>query len=76
MMVENLGVPGLRLRVPPPKQGGQPVATTKPKPSGNGETAVPAKPKAPVEEELDDVDAQPAQSQTTNADEFDDEVDF
>jgi hypothetical protein len=76
MMVESLGVPGLRVRIPPPKPGGQAVAAVKPKPSGNGQTTVAAKPKPPVEEELDDVDAPPAQSQTTDADEFDDEVPF
>jgi hypothetical protein len=78
MMVEMRGkmVPGLRVRIPPPKHGGQAVATPKPKPSGNGHTAVTAKPKPPVEKELDDADAPPAQSQTTDADEFDDEVPF
>jgi hypothetical protein len=76
-MVEMRGkmVPGLRVRIPPPKQASQ-AATVKPKPSGNGQTAVAAKPKPPVEEELDDVDAPPAQSQTTDVDEFDDEVPF
>jgi hypothetical protein len=76
-MVEMRGkmVPGLRVRIPPPKQGGQ-VAAVKPKPSGNGQTAVAAKPKPPVEEKLDDVDEAPAQSDTTDADEFDDEVPF
>jgi hypothetical protein len=75
-MVEMRGkmVPGLRVRIPPPKHGSQ-VAAVKPKPSGNGQTAVAAKPKPPVEE-LDDVDTPPAQSQTTDADEFDDEVPF
>ena len=76
MMVEMRGkmVPGLRVRIPPPKQGSQ-AAIVKPKPSGNGQTAV-AKPKLPIDEELDDIDAPPAQSQTTDADEFDDEVPF
>jgi hypothetical protein len=75
MMVEMRGkmVPGLRVRIPPPKHGGQ-VAAVKAKPSGNGQTAVTAKPKPPVDEELDDVDAPPAQSKTTDADEFDDEI--
>ena len=78
MMVEMRGkmVPGLRVRIPPPKHGGPTAATVKPKPSGNGQTAVAAKPKPPVEEELDDVDAPPAQSQTTDGDEFDDEISF
>ena len=79
MMVEMRGklVPGLRLRIPPPKRGSQVVATAKPKPSGNGQTAVAAaKPKPPVDDELNEVDEPPAQSQTTDADEFDDEVPF
>ena len=78
MMVEMRGkmVPGLRVRIPPPKHGGQAAATVKPKPSGNGQTAVAAKPKPPVEEELNDVEASPAQSQTTDADELDDEIPF
>ena len=77
MMVEMRGkmVPGLRVRIPPPKHGGQAVATAKPKPSGNGQTPSP-QPKPPVEEELDDVEASPAQSQTTDADELDDEIPF
>ena len=77
MMVEMHGkmVPGLRVRIPPPKHDGQAVAAPKPKPSGNGQTAV-AKPKPSVREEHDDIDASPAQSQTTDADEFDDEVPF
>ena len=76
MMVEMRGkmVPGLRVRIPPPKHGGQAAATVKP--SGNGQTAVAAKPKPPVEEELNDVEASPAQSQTTDADELDDEIPF
>ncbi len=75
MTVEMGGktVPGLRVRIPPPKHSSQAAAAAKPKPSGNGQTGVAANPKAPLEEELDDVDAQPAQSQTTM---FDDEVDF
>ena len=78
MMVEMRGkmVPGLRVRIPPPKQGGQAVASIKPPPSGNGQTAVTAKPKLPVEQKLDDVDEAPAQSDTTDADEFDDDVPF
>jgi hypothetical protein len=77
-MVEMRGkmVPGLRVRIPPPKHGGQAVAAAKPMPSGNGQTADAAKPKPPVDEELDNVDAPPAQSQTTDADEFDDEIQF
>ena len=78
MMVEMRGkmVPGLRVRIPPPKHGGPTAATVKPKPSGNGQTAVAAKPKPPVEEKLDDVDEAPAKSDTSDADEFDDEVQF
>ena len=78
MMVEMRGkmVPGLRVRIPPPKPGSQ-VAAVKPKPSGNGQIAVAAaKPKPPADDELDEVDEPPAQSQTTDVDEFDDEVPF
>jgi hypothetical protein len=76
MMVEMRGkmVPGLRVRIPPPKHGGAEV-TIKPEPSSNGET-VAAKPKPPVDDELDDIDAPPAQSQTTDADELEDEIPF
>ena len=76
MMVEMRGkmVQGLRVRIPPPKHSDAEV-TVKPKPSSNGQT-VAAKPKPPVDEELDDIDAPPAQSQTTDADELDDEVPF
>jgi hypothetical protein len=72
MMVEMRGkmVPGLRVRIPPPKHGG-----AEPKPSSNGQT-VAAKPKPPVDDELDDIDAPPAQSQTTDADELDDGIPF
>jgi hypothetical protein len=69
-------VPALRVRIPPPKQGSQTVAAVKPKPSGNGQTAVAAKPKPSVDEELDDIDELPAQSQTSAADEFDDEIPY
>jgi len=76
MMVEMRGkmVPGLRVRIPPPKHGGAEV-TINPKPSSNGQT-VAAKPKPPVDDELDDIDAPPAQSQTTDADELDDGIPF
>src|SRR4029077_10047889 len=46
-------VPGIRVRIPPPKQT-QPTVATKPKPSGNGQSAVAAKQKPPVDEELVD----------------------
>jgi hypothetical protein len=76
MMVEMRGkmVPGLRVRIPPPKHGGAEV-TIKPKPSSNGQT-VAAKPKPPVDDELDDIDAPPTQLQTTDADELDDGIPF
>ena len=78
MMVEMRGkmVPGLRFRIPPPKHGGQAEITVKPKPFGNGQTGVAAKPKAPVEQESMTSMGPPAQSQTTGADEFDDEITF
>jgi hypothetical protein len=60
-------VPWLRVRIPPPKHGGAEVTTT-PK--------VAAKPKPPVDDGLDDIDAPPAQSQTTDADELDDAIPF
>ena len=77
MDVEMRGkmVPGLRVRIPPPKHGGPAEVTTKPEPSGNGQI-VAAQPKPPVDEELDDIDGPPAQSQTTDADELDDEIPF
>ena len=54
-MVEMRGkmVPGIRVRIPPPKQHGQSAVAAKPKPPGNGQTAVAAKQKPPVDEELD-----------------------
>ena len=76
MMVEMRGkmVPGLRVRIPPPKDGSS-AAATKPTPSGNGQTAIAAKPKPPNEQELAD-DRPPAQSQATAVDDFDDEISF
>ncbi len=78
IMVEMHGkmVPGLRVRIPPPKHSGQTAAAVKPKPYGNGQAVVVAKPTPPVDEELNEVEAAPVQSQTTDADEFDDEVPF
>jgi hypothetical protein len=77
-MVEMRGkmVPGIRVRIPPPKQSGQAAAAAKPKPPGNGQSAVAAKAKPPVDEELgDEPPAQPP-AKVTDADEFDDEIDF
>jgi hypothetical protein len=56
MMVEMGGkmVPGVRVRIPPPKQSGQAAVAAKPKPPGNGQSAVAAKSKPPVDEELED----------------------
>src|SRR5262249_43256875 len=65
----------LRVRIPPPKHG-QAAVSAKPKAFGNGPTAVAAKPKLPVDEEIDDTGEPPAQPHTTVADDFDDEVDF
>jgi hypothetical protein len=52
---------GLRVRIPPPK---------------NGKAAAPVapRPKPPVDEEIDDFDEPPAQSQTTATNDFDDEI--
>jgi hypothetical protein len=72
MMVEMRGkmVPGLRVRIPPPKHAGADVSINKP--NGNGQT-VAAQPKPPFDDELDDIGAPLAQSQqTTDADELDD----
>jgi hypothetical protein len=72
MMVSMRGqmVPGLRVRIPPPKQTGTTTAATKPpKLSGNGQTAA-VKPKV---KEDDIIESPPAQSLS---DEFNDEVDF
>jgi hypothetical protein len=77
-MVEMRGkmVPGIRIRIPPPKQRGEAAVAAKPKPPGNGQTAVTAKLKPPVDEELDnETPAQPP-VKATDADEFDDEIDF
>jgi hypothetical protein len=54
-MVEMRGkmVPGIRVRIPPPKQSGQAAVLTKPKPPGNGQSAVAAKSKPPVDDEID-----------------------
>jgi hypothetical protein len=65
MQVEMRGkmVPGLRVRIPPPKHA-----------AGNGQI-VAAQPKPPFDDELDDMIAPPTQSQTTDGDELED-VDF
>jgi hypothetical protein len=78
MMVEMRGkmVPGIRVRIPPPKQSGQAAIAAKPKPSGNGQSAVAAKSKPPVDEDLEDeLPAQPP-AKAADADEFNDEIDF
>ena len=76
MMVPMQGrmVPGLRVRIPPPKQAGT-MAAKPVKPSGNGQTAA-AEPKVqPVkDDELEEfIESPPAQSPR---DELNDEVDF
>ena len=62
-MVEMRGkmVPGLRVRIPPPKHNGQAAAAPKPK---------------PVDEELDDFAEEPAGPQTNAAQDMDDEIPF
>ena len=73
-MVELRGkmVPGLRVRIPPPKQSGVATAAKPSQPSGNGQS-VAVKPKV-KDDELDDiVQSPPAQSLS---DELNDEVDF
>ena len=77
-MVEMRGkmVPGIRVRIPPPKQHGQAAVAAKPKPPGNGQTAIAAKLKPPVDEELDNEPPAQPPVRATDADEFDDEIDF
>jgi hypothetical protein len=72
VMVEMRGkmVPGMRVRIPPPKHAGQAAATLKP--SANGQAAAT---KLQADGELED-EPPPAQSQTTAADEFEDEIPF
>jgi len=74
MMVEMRGkmVPGLRVRIPPPKQSGVATAAKPSQPSGNGQT-VAAKPSVKDDELDDDIKPPPAQSL---ADELDDDVSF
>jgi hypothetical protein len=78
MMVEMRGkmVPGLRVRIPPPKQSGQAAVATKPKPPGNGQSAVAAKSKPPVDEEPEYEPLAQPPVKATDADDFEDEVDF
>jgi hypothetical protein len=78
MMVENRGkmVPGIRIKIPPPKQSGQAAVATKPKPPGNGQSAVAAKSRPPVDEELEDEPPAQPPPKVTDADELDDEIDF
>jgi hypothetical protein len=75
-LVESLGRMGIRVRIPPPKQSGQAVVATKPKPSGNGQSGVAAKSKPPVDDELEDEPPAQPPVKATDADEFDDEIDF
>ena len=72
-MVEMRGkmVPGLRVRIPPPKHDGEKTVPIKPKLGGNGQTAAAAKP--PGDEEHEGVESPPAQ---TGGDELDDEIPF
>ena len=75
LMVEMRGkmVPGLRVRIPPPKHAGQAAAPPTPKHSANGQAAAT---KPPDDENLED-QSSPAQSQTSAADDFeDDEIPF
>jgi hypothetical protein len=77
MMVDMRGkmVPGLRVRIPPPKQASSPTVMSRgqeTKPLGNGQT-VTAKPKV-VDDELDEDNAKTSPTQS-DAD-FDDEIPF
>jgi hypothetical protein len=74
MMVEMRGkmVPGLRVRIPPPKQSGVTTAAKPSQPSGNGQN-VAAKPSVKDDELDDDIKPPPAR---TSADELDDEILF
>jgi hypothetical protein len=78
-MVEMRGkmVPGIRVRIPPPKQSGQAAVAPKPKLPGNGQGAVAATKRKPsVDEELEDGPPAQPPAKATDADEFDDEIDF
>jgi hypothetical protein len=78
MMVEMRGkmVPGTRVRIPPPKHSGQAAVAAKPKPPGNGRSAVAAKQTPLVDEELKDEPPARPPAKATDADEFNDEIDF
>jgi hypothetical protein len=78
MMVEMRGkmVPGIRVRIPPPKQSGQAAVAAKLKGPGNGQTAVRAKQTPPIDEELEDEPPAQPPAKATGADEFNDEIDF
>jgi hypothetical protein len=78
MMVEMRGkmVPGIRVRIPPPKQTSQAAVAAKSKPPGNGQSTASAKQTPPVDEELEDEPPAPPPGKATDADEFDDEIDF
>ena len=78
MMVEMRGkmVPGIRVRIPPPKQSGLAAVAAKPKPSGSGQSAVASKSKPSVDEEFEDEPPAQPPVKATDADEFNDEIDF
>jgi hypothetical protein len=63
-------VPALRVRIPPPKQSGDAIVASKPKPFGNGQSA--AVTQLPVDDDLDDQ----LPAKTSLADEMDDEINF
>jgi hypothetical protein len=77
MMVEMRGkmVPGLRVRIPPPKQASSPKVMSRgqeTKPLGNGGQTAAPKPKVADDDLEDDIKLAPASS----ADELDDEIPF
>jgi hypothetical protein len=78
MMVEMRGkmVPGIRVRIPPPKQAVQTAVSAKPKPPANGQSAVAAKQPPRLDEELEDEPPAQPPAKATDADEFNDEIDF
>jgi hypothetical protein len=67
---------GTRVRIPPPKQEAQAAVAAKPKPPANGQSAVAAKQTPRLDEELEDEPPAQPPGKATDADEFNDEIDF
>jgi hypothetical protein len=70
-------VPGLRVRIPPPKGAATATAAPKPAPSGNGAAAAPPQPASSApSEQLDEFGQSQSADKPTIADELDDEIPF